>query len=162
MDESQIRALIAKWRNEASYEFMGGARHMRSCANELEALLSAPPRCRGNDPVCPCQDGDICHYVDGADGTKAMAPPRSAEGRADEVPPSHTWGDIARPAPPSASPREAQEDRLERIIADMQEMSDGADEANGTSEYTSRLVALALLARHFLRERRPQAREEKR
>lgn len=28
--------------------------------------------CRGNDPYCPCQDGDSCHYVDDpATGTKA-------------------------------------------------------------------------------------------
>ena len=27
-------------------------------------------QCIGNDPTCPCQDGDLCHYVDGPD-TKA-------------------------------------------------------------------------------------------
>lgn len=29
--------------------------------------------CIGNDPTCPCQDGDLCHYVDDpVTGTKAM------------------------------------------------------------------------------------------
>lgn len=23
---------------------------------------SAPKQCRGKDPLCPCQDGDMCHY----------------------------------------------------------------------------------------------------
>ena len=27
--------------------------------------------CIGNDPSCPCQDGDVCHYVD-APGSPAM------------------------------------------------------------------------------------------
>ena len=32
------------------------------------------PPCIGNDPACPCQDGDLCHYKDSPDGkTKAMA-----------------------------------------------------------------------------------------
>lgn len=39
------------------------------------------------------------------------------------------------------------------IIADMQRISDAVDEAAGTSDYQTRLVALALVARHFLRER---------
>jgi hypothetical protein len=34
---------------------------------EMRAFMAAhfpPPRgaCLGNDPLCPCQDGDICHY----------------------------------------------------------------------------------------------------
>lgn len=29
------------------------------------------PRCIGNDPLCPCQDGDACHYRDHGK-TKAM------------------------------------------------------------------------------------------
>jgi len=34
-------------------------------------------RCRGRDPLCPCQDGLLCHYVDDPkDGTKAMPIPR--------------------------------------------------------------------------------------
>jgi hypothetical protein len=36
----------------------------------------AASRCRGNDPACPCQDGDLCHYVDDPiTGTKAMPAP---------------------------------------------------------------------------------------
>jgi hypothetical protein len=42
--------------------------------------------------------------------------------------------------------------RLIAIVADMQAASDAADEANGTSDYMARMVALALIARHFLRE----------
>lgn len=29
--------------------------------NEIASLLH--PVCIGNDPLCPCQDGDVCHYV---------------------------------------------------------------------------------------------------
>jgi hypothetical protein len=42
---------------------------------------------------------------------------------------------------------------LHVILADMQIASDLIDEANGKSEYQARLVALALIARHFLRAR---------
>jgi hypothetical protein len=38
------------------------------------------------------------------------------------------------------------------ILADMRTASDDVDEAQGTSDYQVRLVALALIARHFLRE----------
>jgi hypothetical protein len=35
--------------------------------------------CPHGDPACPCQDGDVCHYVDDpATGTKAMQPPDGA------------------------------------------------------------------------------------
>lgn len=43
-------------------------------------------------------------------------------------------------------------ERLTVIIADMQHLSDKADDANGASEYQTALMALALVARHFLRE----------
>jgi hypothetical protein len=47
----------------------------------------AASRCRGNDPACPCQDGDLCHYVDDPiTGTKAMpAPDDLARTLADEM-----------------------------------------------------------------------------
>jgi len=32
--------------------------------------------CPGRNPVCPCQDGDACHYRDAADGTKAWPLPQ--------------------------------------------------------------------------------------
>lgn len=32
------------------------------------------PRCIGNDPSCPCRDGDVCHYVD-TPGTRALHVP---------------------------------------------------------------------------------------
>jgi hypothetical protein len=34
--------------------------------------------CIGDDPLCPCQDGDACHYRDAGDGktfTRAMPVP---------------------------------------------------------------------------------------
>ena len=39
----------------------------------LRTALAAPQPCVGNDPLCPCQDGALCHYKDGSDGTKALA-----------------------------------------------------------------------------------------
>ena len=41
---------------------------------------------------------------------------------------------------------------LSLILADMRRASDVADEASGTSGYLGALVALALIARHYLRE----------
>lgn len=38
--------------------------------------MTAGRPCAFGDPFCPCQDGDVCHYVDDPEtGTKAMAPP---------------------------------------------------------------------------------------
>ena len=34
--------------------------------NDLRAALEAPKPCLGRDPLCPCQDGDACHYKDTA------------------------------------------------------------------------------------------------
>lgn len=42
----------------------------------LTAAPQAEP-CIGNDPLCPCQDGDACHYKDAADGTKAWPVPQA-------------------------------------------------------------------------------------
>ena len=39
--------------------------------------LCAPP-CIGKDPLCPCQDGDACHYKDSGE-TKAMRSPYTKE-----------------------------------------------------------------------------------
>jgi hypothetical protein len=40
------------------------------------AYLQEHAECPHGDPTCPCQDGDVCHYVDDpATGTKAMQPP---------------------------------------------------------------------------------------
>lgn len=43
-------------------------------------------------------------------------------------------------------------EKLKPIIDDMRLASDAADAANGTSDYQASLIALALIARHFLRE----------
>ena len=37
------------------------------------------------------------------------------------------------------------------ILADMQAASDAVDASSGTSDYQARLIALGLIARHFLR-----------
>jgi len=42
------------------------------------ALSEASPAPGCIDSLCPCQDGALCHYVDGPDGTMALAAP-SAE-----------------------------------------------------------------------------------
>lgn len=42
-------------------------------------LHPVPPTCIGKDPSCPCQDGDICHYRDSADGTKGWPIPAPAD-----------------------------------------------------------------------------------
>lgn len=41
--------------------------------------------CPFGDPTCPCQDGDLCHYVDDSEtGTLAMMPPLPHEGLREE------------------------------------------------------------------------------
>lgn len=36
--------------------------------------MSSEAPCIGNDPTCPCQDGDVCHYVDDPiTGTPALS-----------------------------------------------------------------------------------------
>jgi hypothetical protein len=42
--------------------------------------------------------------------------------------------------------------RLRQILDDMRGASAAVDDSAGTSDYTARLVALALISRHFLRE----------
>jgi hypothetical protein len=52
-------------------------------ANWYSAMVAAAPAaqqaepCIGNDPTCPCQDGDACHYRDAADGTKGWPVPQT-------------------------------------------------------------------------------------
>lgn len=65
--------------------------------------------CRGQDPACPCQDGDICHYVDDPKtGTKAASmiskrpfPHAVLDGRWE----SDILFDIASEFPPYHDPR---------------------------------------------------------
>lgn len=39
----------------------------------------ATAACAFGDPTCPCQDGDVCHYVDDPlSETLAMTPPATA------------------------------------------------------------------------------------
>jgi len=41
-----------------------------------QAAVPESPKCRGNNPFCPCQDGDLCHY----EGENPMAVPESQDG----------------------------------------------------------------------------------
>lgn len=54
--------------------------HALACtaSNDSMAVSAAPKAepCVGNDPTCPCQDGDACHYRD-ADGIKAWPAPQT-------------------------------------------------------------------------------------
>lgn len=54
----------------------------KQAADMLEADGKAVPqepvatmKCIGGDHLCPCQDGDACHYKDCGDGTKALPIP---------------------------------------------------------------------------------------
>lgn len=51
-------------------------RRMLAIIDSLPAVPQAEP-CIGNDPTCPCQDGDACHYRDAADGTKGWPVPQA-------------------------------------------------------------------------------------
>jgi hypothetical protein len=42
---------------------------------------TAPIKCIGNDPTCPCLDGEACHYKDAADGTKGWPAPAAPMGQ---------------------------------------------------------------------------------
>ena len=43
-------------------------------------------RCIGRDPLCPCQDGLVCHYRDAADGTKGFPlPAKTTSERVDKL-----------------------------------------------------------------------------
>lgn len=33
-------------------------------ARVMAEVMGTLKRCAGNDPACPCQDGDVCHYRD--------------------------------------------------------------------------------------------------
>jgi len=59
---------------------------IHAIAELLRALRKAPqfPReaevskCAFGDPLCPCQDGDPCHYVDLPDSPAMPPPPKPA------------------------------------------------------------------------------------
>jgi len=57
--------------------FLWGDKVHLVCREADVSGVEIPP-CIGNDPWCPCQDGDRCHYRDAADGTKAWPLPRAA------------------------------------------------------------------------------------
>lgn len=43
------------------------------------ALSTAKEGCAGNDPTCPCQDGDACHYKTYGDSPAMEIPPPTAK-----------------------------------------------------------------------------------
>lgn len=49
---------------------------MSTAMIELWRLRTRETACIGRDPLCPCQDGDSCHYVDTED-TKAWPIPET-------------------------------------------------------------------------------------
>lgn len=51
--------------------FLWGDKTHLICREADVSGVCMPP-CPGNDPLCPCQDGDACHYRDMPDGTKAF------------------------------------------------------------------------------------------
>ena len=55
-----------------------------------QAAVPESPKCRGNNPFCPCQDGDLCHY----EGENPMAVPESQDG----LPPvdEQYWSDVSQ------------------------------------------------------------------
>jgi len=67
-------------------------------AHPAPAAPQAEP-CIGNDPICPCQDGDACHYKDAADGTKAWPVPQATDDAETHL--AAAMRDAARIAPPS-------------------------------------------------------------
>lgn len=44
-------------------EPVSGTPTYRGARQESTAPLTPGKRCIGNNPTCPCQDGDACHYV---------------------------------------------------------------------------------------------------
>lgn len=47
---------------------------MTSVNAELFHREYDPKPCIGNDPLCPCQDGDVCHYRDLPDSPAMPVP----------------------------------------------------------------------------------------
>lgn len=77
-DDGPSPATLRAVRNEAAVYSSGDWLCFVDADDELEVgyldAMRAAIRC--SDPTCPCQDGDVCHYVDDGD-TKAMVrPPR--------------------------------------------------------------------------------------
>lgn len=73
MNSDQLRALADALRPMAKAPCFDGI-DIERAADYLRA--QAEP-CIGNDPTCPCQDGDACHYRDAADGTKGWPVPQA-------------------------------------------------------------------------------------
>lgn len=68
--ERDARAFVARCGNGIEGRAVPLYAHLAPAAPQAEP-------CIGNDPICPCQDGDACHYKDSADGTKAWPVPQS-------------------------------------------------------------------------------------
>jgi hypothetical protein len=56
-----------------AWDHYGTAECLRGWIDVMRsALAEAPPAPGCIDSLCPCQDGALCHYVDGPDGTMAL------------------------------------------------------------------------------------------
>lgn len=56
-----------------------------------DAEPETPAPCIGNDPNCPCQDGDLCHYK-GKDAWPVTSPAPTYQGIADAM--AEQWGSL--------------------------------------------------------------------
>lgn len=66
-------------------------------------MIAQPGPCIGQNPTCPCQDGDACHYED-TPTTKGWPVPDDQTGALRQQPEAvdHEWRDIA------SAPRDAE------------------------------------------------------
>ena len=102
---------------------------------------------------------DVLALLDAAEvglrdaATRKDADVRAVEPDASTLPSTRSLTTLREQIEPAAlSPTyiRLRDDVLE-TVADMKQASDGVDDANGTSDHISRLVALALISREFLR-----------
>ncbi|HEX3539654.1 MAG TPA: hypothetical protein VHT75_04345 [Acidimicrobiales bacterium] len=57
------------WQISSNHALIAIAEALRALVGVLASMPvddepDRPAPCIGNDPMCPCQDGDACHYVD--------------------------------------------------------------------------------------------------
>ena len=50
----------------------------RETLDAIDTAKAQPQSCVGNDPLCPCQDGDVCNYRDSGE-TKAWPVPEHTQ-----------------------------------------------------------------------------------
>ncbi len=129
---ARLQGLVEEWKEcEMNESYLPATRAtFRQCRHELTRQLDKGPR-------------EIRRYSIRYGG--AQLPPVE---QIDPDGPYVRYADLA-----ACLAAEGEADPLKPIIDDMQACSDAADEACGTSGYQVALVSLALVARHYLRER---------